>query len=202
MAPETHLLLSWVIAVKATGNPRDCRLVALAGVLPDADGLGLLADWANEGLRHKQTHFYTHYHHYLLHGAFGAAVLAALLACFARRRWRVALLALLVVHLHILCDLAGSRGPSKEDLWPIFYLGPFDHEPMWLWKGQWPLDAWPNRLLGTGMLVWAIFLAIKHGHSFVGVFNRRLDVIFVGVLQKWHKAWITWRSPPPDPAVG
>ena len=28
MNPETHLLASWVIAAKATDNPRDCRLVA------------------------------------------------------------------------------------------------------------------------------------------------------------------------------
>ncbi len=38
MSPETHLLASWIIAAKATDNPRDCRLVTLAGILPDADG--------------------------------------------------------------------------------------------------------------------------------------------------------------------
>jgi len=38
--PETHLPASWVIGAKATDNERDCRLVALAGILPDADGPG------------------------------------------------------------------------------------------------------------------------------------------------------------------
>ena len=66
------------------------------------------------------------------------------LACFARQRLRAAVLCLIVFHLHLLCDLIGSRGPSAVDLWPIFYFGPFSKDPMWLWKGQWPLDAWPN----------------------------------------------------------
>jgi inner membrane protein len=188
MAPETHLMLTWVIAAKTTSNPRDCRLVTLAGIIPDLDGLGLLLDWANQAFGHKQTQYYARYHHYFMHGLFGAAVVAVLLACFARQRFRVGLLALLVFHLHIICDLVGSRGPSKEDLWPIFYFGPFDHEPMWIWKGQWPLDAWPNRFIGAGCLIWALFLAIRYNHSFVGVFNRKLDAIFVGTLRKWHVA--------------
>jgi hypothetical protein len=43
-----------------------------------------------------------------------------------------AVLSLVTFHLHLLCDLAGFRGPSPEDLWPIFYFGPFDKDPMWL----------------------------------------------------------------------
>ena len=58
MSPETHLLASWIIAAKTTDNPRDCRLVTLAGILPDADGLGLIVDWATESLGLKQTHYY------------------------------------------------------------------------------------------------------------------------------------------------
>jgi hypothetical protein len=49
--PETHLLASWVIAAKTTDNARDCRLVALAGILPDANGLGLLVDAAHRAFR-------------------------------------------------------------------------------------------------------------------------------------------------------
>jgi len=53
MSPETHLLASWVIGAKGTDNARDCRLVALAGILPDVDGLGLLADWLTRALGWK-----------------------------------------------------------------------------------------------------------------------------------------------------
>ncbi len=187
MSPETHLLASWLIAAKTTDNPRDCRLVALAGILPDLDGFGLLVDLSSKTFGFRQTDFYGQYHHLLLHGVFGGLLIAGLLACFARRRWRVALLALLVFHLHLLCDLAGSRGPSPADLWPIFYLGPFSTHPMWLWRGQWRLDGWFNRYLSAALFLWALWLAVPLSHSFVGVFNRRADGVFVGVLRKWHQ---------------
>jgi len=199
--PEAHLLTSWVIAAKATDNARDCRLVALAGILPDLDGLGIIADYATRALGGKKTLFYEHYHHYLLHGAFGGILIAVLLAIFARQKWRVALLALAVFHLHVLLDFLGSRGPSPEDLWPIFYLGPFDKDPMWIWKGQWRLDAWPNRIAGVVFLFWALWLAVPRGYSFVGVFNRRLDEKFVQVLRKWHGGWTAWRERRDDPTT-
>jgi len=186
MSPETHLLASWIIAAKTTDNPRDCRLVTLAGILPDADGLGLIVDAATRALGYRGTNLYEHYHHYLLHGAFGGIVITALLTCFARRHWRVALLALLVFHLHLLCDFVGSRGPSPEDLWPIFYFGPFNRDPVWVWKGQWRLDGWQNQLISVTLFGWALWLAVQRGHSVVGVFNRRVDGIFVGVLRKWR----------------
>lgn len=192
MNPETHLLASWVIGAKMTDNARDCRLVALAGILPDADGLGLLVDAFNGAFMGRKTFFYQHYHHYLLHGAFGGILITLLLTCFAHRKWRVALLALLVFHLHLLCDLVGSRGPDPVDLWPLFYFGPFTKDPMWIWKGQLPLDAWPNRLLTVCLFAWSLWLAVPRGYSFVGVFSRRLDRVFVEVLRKWHGNLIAW----------
>src|SRR5205085_10935 len=132
--PETHLLASWVIGAKNTDNERDCRLVALAGILPDADGLGLIVDVASRALGGRKTFFYEHYHHYLLHGLLGGVLITLLVTCFARQNWRVALLALIVFHLHLICDFIGSRGPDPVDLWPIFYFGPFTKDPMWIWK--------------------------------------------------------------------
>jgi hypothetical protein len=195
VSPETHLLASWIIAAKTTDNARDCRLVALAGILPDADGLGLIADAASGWLGGKQPQFYASYHHYLLHGALGGILIAALLSCFARHRWRVVLLALLVFHLHLLCDFVGSRGPAPEDLWPIFYFGPFDKDPMWVWKDQWRLDGCFNRYLSVALFVWALWLPVRLGYSVAGVFNRRADQVFVGVLRKWHEAWVRRMRP-------
>ena len=193
MSPETHLLASWIIAAKTTDNARDCRLVTLAGILPDADGLGVIADLASGWLGGKQTHLYGHYHHYLLHGALGGLLIVALVTGFAHHRLRVALLAVLVFHLHLLCDFVGSRGPAPEDLWPIFYLGPFDKEPMWVWRGQWRLDGWFNRWLTVGLFLWALWLPVRIGYSVVGVFNQRADRAFVGVLREWHEAWVRRR---------
>ena len=188
MSPITHLLASWIVAAKTTRNPGDCRLVTLAGFLPDLDGVGVLFDRCFEAAGNPDTLYYETYHHYLLHGALGGVALALAMAAFARDRLRVALLSLVVFHLHLLCDFFGSRGPTPTDWWPIFYLGPFTHEPMWLWKGQLELDAWPNRLLALVLLAWALRLAVRRGDSFVGVFNRRCDAVFVGVLRKWVAA--------------
>ena len=191
MSPKTHLLLSWIVAAKTTDNPRDCRLVTLAGILPDADGLGLLVDLVCERLGGRQPCLYQAYHHYLLHGALGGILIAALLACFARRRWRVALLALLVFHLHLLCDFVGSRGPSPVDLWPIYYLGPFTKALMWEWQGQWRLDGWFNRYFTVALFLWALWIPVHFGYSIVGVFSQRADRAFVGVLRKWHEDWMS-----------
>ncbi len=187
MSPITHLLASWIVAAKTTDNPRDCRLVTLAGILPDLDGFGMAVDMVKNHFEHTDNYFYYgEFHHWLLHGAFGAVLVAGLLAGFARQRWRVALLSLAVFHLHLLCDLVGSRGPSAADLWPIYYLGPVSRHGMWLWDGQWALDGWQNRVISVALLLWALWLASGREDSFVGVFNRRADKIFVGVLRKWR----------------
>jgi len=188
MSPETHLFASWIIGAKTTRNLRDCRLVALAGILPDADGLGLGVDLFNNLRGGYQTTLYAQYHHYLLHGALGAVLITGTLTCFARDRWRVAVLALLMFHLHLLCDLVGSRGPSIQDLWPIYYLGPFTRHHEWVWTGQWRLDGWQNRYLSAALMLWSLWLGAKRGDSFVGVFNRRVDAVFSGVLKKWRNA--------------
>jgi membrane-bound metal-dependent hydrolase YbcI (DUF457 family) len=186
MSPTTHWLASWIIAAKTTDNPRDCRLVTLAGILPDVDGLGLIADLFNSEFRHKETDCYQRYHHYWTHGILGALVITAILVCFARRRLRVAILCLLVYHLHLLCDLVGSRGPYPADKWPIFYLAPLSQHPMWIWKWQWPLFGWQNGVISLVLFAWALAIAVKRGDSFIGVFNRRADAIFVAMLRKWR----------------
>jgi inner membrane protein len=190
MSPAIHLLASWIIAAKTTNTPRDCRLVTLAGILPDLDGLGLVVDVANSAIRHTETFLYGEYHHWYFHGAFGALLTSSVFACFGRQRTRVLLLCLIVFHLHLLCDLIGSRGPSAADLWPIYYLGPFSRHGMWVWDGQWPLDGWQNRVLGVALFFWALWLASGRDDSVVGIINRRADRVFVGVLRNWRDRWI------------
>jgi len=187
MSPITHLLASWVVAVKTTDNLRDSRLVTLAGLAPDLDGLGLVVDIFKNVIHHTDTYYYYQtYHHSLLHGMAGAVVVAALAAMLARLRGRVFVLVLVTFHLHLLCDLLGSRGPEPGDLWPIFYNAPFSNHPMWIWSGQWRLDGWQNRVITLLLLGWTFCLALKRGESVVGVFNRRADTVFTSTLRKWR----------------
>jgi len=185
MSPITHLFASWVAAAYTTDNVRDRRLVTMAGVIPDADGVGIVLDMANGSFARGNLFYYPEYHHWILHGLPGALGCSILLAPFARRKWRVLGLSFLVFHLHLFCDFVGSRGPTADDIWPIFYLGPFSRSPMLYWKHQWALDAWPNRVFSAALLVWSIGLAIRIGDSVVGVFSRRADGIVVAVLRKW-----------------
>lgn len=159
-------------------------MVTLAGVLPDLDGLGLAADLFNKAVLHRQTEYYQQYHHYLTHGLPGAIAITAALVCFARRRGRVAILAMLTFHLHLLCDLVGSRGPDAADKWPIFYLAPLRLRPILICPWQWPLFGWQNGVISIALFVWAMALALKRGESFISVFSRKADVIFMETVKQ------------------
>ena len=132
-------------------------------------------------------YYYQNYHHYLTHGWPAAIAFTAILTCFARRHLRTAILCLLVFHLHLLCDLVGSRGPTPADIWPIYYGEPLFHRPVFLWHGQWSLDGWQNQILFAVLLLTELWLATRRGYSFVEIFNRKLDKIFVEVLKKWKR---------------
>jgi hypothetical protein len=188
MSPLTHLVGSWLVAVATTDNPRDRKLVTWAGVLPDMDGLGVIPDVVGSWISGKECTFYYYqtYHHLLMHGWPGAILVSVLLTFFARQKWRVLLLCLLTFHLHLLCDLIGSRGPDIGDLWPICYSEPLFRHPIWFWKHQWKLDGWQNQTIFIVLFLTSIWVATKKGVSFIEVVNSRADKIFVGVLQKWR----------------
>jgi hypothetical protein len=60
---------------------------------------------------------------------------------------------------------------------------------MWICKWQWPLFGWQNGVISIALFVWALALAIQRGDSFIGVFSRRADAVFVGALRKWRGSW-------------
>lgn len=186
MSPSNHFIASWLVAAVTTDNPRDRKLVTLAGVLPDLDGFGLLLDIKNALASGGENtfHYYHKYHHYLLHGWFGALIVSGTLTIFARRKPRAFLLCLLTFHLHLLCDLIGSRGPELKDLWPIAYGEPFSTHPFWQWSGQWPLDGWRNQWFFAIVFTCALCLSAKKGFSFLEFFGRRVDSTFVSLLQR------------------
>ena len=190
MSPFAHLVGSWLVASATTNNPRDRKLVTLAGVLPDVDGLGVVVDVVGSLISGKENtfHYYQQYHHILLHGWPGAVAVSILLMLFARQRRPVLLLCLLTFHLHLLCDLVGSRGPTVGDLWPICYSEPIFRHPIWFWKGQWKLDGWQNQTIFATLLATSIWLAVKRGYSFVEVVSERADKVFVQVLRQWFGA--------------
>jgi hypothetical protein len=165
--PIVHAELSWLGAQKLTER-RDRILVVLGGVLPDLDGLTLLAG----------EDAYGKWHHVLTHGIFSALIISGVLALFARRKLAVFGLALAAFHLHLLCDLAGS-GPG----WPIHYLWPLSSEEI-MWSGQWNLASWQNSVIGLSATIAVLACAIPFGRTAVEIFSLKADSAVVTTLRK------------------
>jgi inner membrane protein len=188
MSPITHFLASWSLADALRLRARDRALATWCGVLPDADGLGLLLDGVNRLLGRAGSGYYGEYHHAVLHGIFAAVAVPLVLSFFTARRLRMFAVGLLAMHLHFLCDVVGSRGPGADDLWPLPYLAPLSRRLTIQWSGQWPLDAWPNILLTLLLIAFVLFRAVGAGYSPVGVFSDRADRAFVETIRnRWRR---------------
>ena len=184
MNPVTHLLAGWIIADECKLEPRDRAFVAWACVLPDIDGIGYVIDFANKISGRAETIYYETYHHNWGHGLPAAILTAVMVYCFAIEKRKTALLALMTFHLHLLMDLAGSRGSSPYDIWPIPYLAPFSEKLTIYWSGQWPLTGWQNTTITILLMAFCLYTAIQRGNSPVILFNKRADSVFVDTLRR------------------
>ena len=184
MNPVSHLLTGWVVANTADLTTRDRALVTLAGVVPDIDGLGIIAEILTE-----QTAFpllwYSKYHHVLCHNLGFGLLLAVTAILFGIRRWMTAFLVLVVFHLHLLGDLVGSRGPDGYQ-WPIPYWAPFSDGWKLMWTGQWELNAWPNVLITALLLAATLYIARKKGCSPLEMVSKRADSACVSILRRQY----------------
>jgi inner membrane protein len=167
MNPIVHAELSW-LAAQGLADRRDRRLVLLAGIAPDLDGLSILGGLAS----------FDRWHHVATHGIAAALVVTALCAGAARRRAGVALLAFAAFHLHLACDLVGS-GPG----WSIYYLWPFSRAD-WSWSGAWELDAWQNQVIGLVAVLACLWTALPLGRTLVEVVSTRLDALVVEAVRR------------------
>ncbi len=183
MNPVTHLFLSWTIADPCNMPLKEKKLITWAGVVADLDGLTMVADFANRALLNTESEYYFRFHHVLTHGLPAAIVFAIAAAAFATNRLKVAMLALLTFHLHLVCDLIGSRGPDPGDIWPIAYLQPLSSLMTFRWSHQWELNAWPNILLTIVLMAIIFRQAFVNGYSPVCFFSKSADDAFVRTLR-------------------
>ncbi len=183
MSPITHALLGWLVA---SGSPalsrRERGLITFAGVAPDLDGLGAIPQWLTACSRHP-VYWGSDFHHVLGHNlAFAVAVSLVVWTLAARRRDLAAALAFASFQLHIVCDLAGSRGGDGYP-WPIDYLYPFTDGAMLTWSGQWALDAWPNFAIIATALGGCLWIAWRRGDSPVELVSARANQALVETLR-------------------
>jgi len=182
MNPITHLLVGWSVGAASGLDRRDRVIVAITGVIPDVDGLGLAADLLTAGSS-QPTDLWGEYHHVLGHNLGFGLLCTGFAFALARRRARTGTLALLSFHLHLLGDLVGARGPDGEQ-WPFSYLSPFSDAWIWVWSGQWALNAWPNFALTLALLFLALRCAWRHGYSPLELLSRRADAEVANALRQ------------------
>ena len=182
MNPASHFLISWAVANTAEIPRRDRILITLTGVVPDLDGVGILAELLTENASTPLI-WYSRYHHVLGHNLLVCMVLTIVVFSFSVKRWLSASLAFVAFHLHLLADLAGSRGPDGYQ-WPIPYLYPFSTKWTLAWSGQWELNAWPNILITVLVLGVTLFLAHKRGRSPLEMVSLKADAAIVAGLRK------------------
>lgn len=181
MSPITHFLTGGMVANLAKLDRRDRAIVTLACVVPDIDGLGVIPELLTRNSSHPLLWF-TLYHHSLHTLAF-ALVVAFVSFVLASQRWKAAGLALLSFHLHLLEDLAGSRGPDGYQ-WPIPYLTPFSSSLQLAWRGQWGLNSWPNVAITAVLLAITLWLARRRGFSPLEMVSTRADAALLTALRR------------------
>lgn len=187
MNPATHFLVGWVVANAPGLERRERAAVAIAGVVADVDGLGIVAELATRGSE-RPLLWWSNYHHVFGHNLAFALLCAAAAFAVAKRRGYTALMALLAFHLHLLGDVVGARGPDG-DQWPVPYLYPFSDALNLTWSGQWALNAWPNFLITGVALILMFVLAWRRGFSPLEMVSLRADRAFVNTLHERADQW-------------
>ena len=87
MNPVSHFLIGWGVANTADLNRRDRAAVTVAGIIPDIDSLGIIAEKLTLD-SDRPLLWWTEYHHVLGHNiGFALLVTAAAFALAARRGW-------------------------------------------------------------------------------------------------------------------
>jgi len=182
MSPVTHFLLSWSTASAFALDKRDRILVTLAGTVPDIDGIGLLWDLPSFRASGVELIYWSRFHHVLGHNIAFCLTIVCCAFLIASRRFAACIAVFLAFHLHLLCDLVGSKGPDQ--FWSIPYLMPFSTSWNFVWKGQWPLNSWQNFAITASAIMYSGYMAWKREISPVEVFSNHANHIFCETLRK------------------
>lgn len=181
MNPVTHLLIGWTAAnCVRSATRKDRAVITIASILPDIDGIGIIAEKLTENGPRPML-WYQDYHHVLAHNIFFGLFMSAI-ALAISRRMAIGPAVLAVFHLHLLGDIIGSRGPDGYQ-WPVPYLYPVSDLQL-QWAGQWELTAWPNLVLTVVLEIVMVMLAWRRGFSPVEIISPKLDAKLISMLRR------------------
>ena len=181
MSPVTHFLISWSTGSAFAIGKKDRMLVTLAGTIPDIDGIGLLWDLPASHASGGDLVYWARFHHVLGHNITFCLAIVFCAWFLASRRFMTCFAVFLAFHIHLLCDLVGSKGPDQY--WSIPYLMPFSHSWDFVWTGQWPLNSWQNFAITAIAIIYCGYMAWGKGVSPVEVFSQRANQVFADTLR-------------------
>jgi membrane-bound metal-dependent hydrolase YbcI (DUF457 family) len=156
---QTHFLSGWCIGNLFQLNGRERLFCALAAVLPDFDGLGIIFS----------QDLYWKFHHLLGHNLLFAVVTAGVFCCFSEHKAKMAGLCFALSQLHMVMDLFGSG-----QLWTISYLWPFSNREFSISCG-WALYSWQNILAGVLLIAWTVLIIKYKRRTPLEVLMPKLD---------------------------
>lgn len=179
MAPQQHLVISWVLSNLNYERKRDRIVTTICGIFPDVDGLGLVIDKiTGDG---SYSHYFS-WHRTLGHNIF--AMLAAVVVTFfiCKRKILPACVAAITYLVHLFFDLTGSAGPDGS-IWEIYPLWPVNDYRMAV-SWQWALSDWKNTAITGVCIVIMIIIAVKKRRTFLEIFSTRFDHYCIGVFER------------------
>ncbi len=174
--------MSWLSSNLIKINVRERRIITVSGIAPDIDGIGLLFDPVLK-IAGYSLNIWGEYHHSLHNLGFCLLVTMAAYLISTVNKFKVAGMAFIIFHLHLLCDLIGSRGPDGYQ-WPISYLEPFSGVASFTWQYQWELNAWPNIVIGLMLYVLMFWYAKLNRLSPFEVISKKANDAFIRILDK------------------
>lgn len=149
------------------------------------DGVGLLIDPVAQ--RFGILTYYWDFFHHQLHNIGFCTLLTVMAFIMAKaKKLKVAVTVFAVFHLHLFCDLIGSKGPDGFQ-WPIPYFLPFSDRVQFTWQHQWELNAWPNILIGAISIGIVIIIARLKNRSPFEIISKKLDSAFTEWISRNHK---------------
>jgi inner membrane protein len=173
----THFFLSWAVAEVKPLSFRDRWLVAMTGIAPDLDGLGII-----QGVESFQK-----WHHTFGHALPSGICILTIAILLSKQKSLVPWLCLGTYYLHILCDFFGSGGPEGSS-WPILFFWPVS-DVAYYSPYQWELNSPINITITILAILALIFLGARRERTPMELFSKSLDQKIVEVFKRWTPNW-------------